>query len=108
MVSILAVISLAISTVLSSIVAAARGAGKITPSPKPTPTPEPGKGGVTEWIQKQLSHIVNVLKKLGVAALGALPGIISSVISWIFGALSKTVGWLAYHVWALVVGVGAF
>ena len=66
-VSIVAAINLAISTLVPSIVAGVTSAGTITPTPKPTPTPEPGKGGGKEWIQKQLSHIANVLKKLGVA-----------------------------------------
>ena len=39
--------------------------------------------------------------------LGALPGIIGSVLSWLLNVASKTVGWLAEHVWALALTVGA-
>ena len=100
-VSILAAISLAISTLVSSIVASVRGAA--APTPNPTPKPPESKS----WIKKQLEKFANALKKLGISAVGALPGVIGSILSWILNLLSKTVGWLAENLWALFLSVGA-
>ena len=101
-VSILAAVALAISTIASSIVAAVRG-----PTPAPTPTPPPpSKGGITDWIKQRLKNFAEALKKLGISAAGALPGIIGSILSWILNLLSKTVGWLAENLWALFLVVG--
>ena len=47
-----------------------------------------------------------MLKKLGLKALDALPGIIGEVLSWLLPTLSKAVGWLAEHVYLFVTGVG--
>ena len=86
----LTAISSAISTLVSSIVAAVRGASALVPAvtpeppaPKPEPPapkpkpPEPPDGGVKEWIKKHFENLANA------------------------------VGWVAEHLWALVVGVGA-
>ena len=59
------------------------------------------------WVRKQLDHIKQLLKKLGEKALVALPGILGSIVSWIFSTASKVVGVMAEHLWALMVFVVA-
>ena len=111
---------MAISTLVSSIVAAVRGASvsllAVTPEPPtpeppapkpPAPKPKPPDGGVKEWIKKHLENLANALKKLGLAALDALPGVIGAIINWLLKTASEAVGWVAEHLWALIVGVGA-
>jgi hypothetical protein len=44
------------------------------------------------------------LGKLGDKALAVLPGILGSVVSWIFNTLKEVVGFVAGHVWTLLVG----
>lgn len=44
-----------------------------------------------------------LLKKLATKALDALPGILGSIVSWIFSAASKVVGFMAEHLWTLLV-----
>ena len=100
-VSILTAISLAIST----IAAFATGVGSVRLTP--TPQPPPGNGGVKDWMEKTLKNLSNLLKKLGLKALDALPCIIGGVLSWLLTNLSIAVGWLAEHVWLFVTGVGA-
>ena len=43
-----------------------------------------GKGGAREWIKDKLKALSLLLGKLGDKALASLPGIIGSIISWIF------------------------
>ena len=116
--SVLTAISLAISTLVSSIVAAVRGASVSVPAvtpeppaPKPPapkpPAPKPPDGGVKEWIKKHLENLANALKKLGLAALGALPGVIGAIVNWLLKTAGEAVGWVAEHMWALIVGVCA-
>ena len=105
-VSILAALSLAISTIIAFIVAAIRGVVVPSPSPAPTPTPAPVPGkNVKEWMKDTLKHLSNLLQKLGSKALDALPGIIGAAVSWLLNALSGAVGWLAEHVYAFVSGI---
>ena len=109
-VSILTAISLAISTLIASVVAAVGGGATDivpTPDPGPTPKPPPGQDGVKEWITRHLKNLANLLKKIGEKLLAALPGILGSIASWLFNLLSKGVGFLASHVWVTIVGVVA-
>ena len=102
-VSILTAINLAISTIVASIVASVASVTPIHPTPAP---PTPSSGSVKEWIQTTLKNISNLLKKLGLKAFDALPGIIGSILSWLLSTHSKAVGWLEEHVYLFVTGVG--
>ena len=64
-----------------------------------------GGGGpaAQSWIKKQLEALRNLLSRLAGKALDALPGIIGAIFSWLLNFLSKTAGWLADNVWAIVV-----
>ena len=108
-VSILAALSLAISTIIASIIASTRDVVVVpapAPSPAPTPAPSPAPGkNVKEWKKDTLNHLSNLLQKLGSKALDALPGIIGAAVSWLLNALSGAVGWLAEHVYAFVSGI---
>ena len=58
-----------------------------------------------KWLKKQLNRLANALKRLAGKAVAALPGIIGSVVGAILSFLSKAVGFLAQHTWALIVFV---
>jgi hypothetical protein len=73
------------------------------PTPEPTPKPEPGIKG---WIKEQLQKIANLLLKLGDKMLIALPGIIGSVVSWLLKTVGSVVGFVAEHLWILIVAIG--
>ena len=75
-VSILTAIGMAISTLVLAITGSG---GRPVQPPKPL-TP----GGVREWVKKQLHTIANFLKQLAGKAAAALPGIIGSILSWVF------------------------
>ena len=39
--------------------------------------------------------------------MGALLGVIGSIVNWLLITAGEAVGWVAEYLWALVVGVGA-
>ena len=57
--------------------------------------------------QEALGKLGQRVKKLGLAALGALPGVIGAIVNWLLKTAGEAVGWVAEHLWALIVGVGA-
>lgn len=75
-------------------------------APTPTPPNPPDKGGVREWLKKQLQSLGRALGKLAGKSAAALPGIIGSVVSFVLNTLGKAVGWLASNLWAVVVALG--
>ena len=96
-VSILTALGMVISTL---VLAVSGGSAAVVP-----PTP-PSKGGLREWVKKYLHALGRVLAKLAAKAGAALPGIIGSIVGWLLNLLSKTVGWLASNLWALMLAVG--
>ena len=92
----------ALGFIISTLVLALTGGAGVEP-PKP---PTPSKDGIKEWAKKHLKALGHTLAQLAGKAAAALPGIIGSIISWLLNLLSKTAGWLAENVWALVVAVG--
>ena len=97
-VSILTALGMVISTLVLAV-----GIGGASAAP---PTP-PSKAGLREWVKKYLHALGRVLAKLAAKAGAALPGIIGSVVGWLLNLLSKTVGWLASNLWALMLAVGS-
>jgi hypothetical protein len=93
----------AIGMTISTLVLALTGGGSV---PTPAPPPAPDKGGLKEWVKKHLQSLGRALAGLAGKAAAALPGIIGSVVSWLLSLLSKTAGWLAENLWAVVVAVG--
>ena len=92
----------ALGMVISTLVLAVGIGGASTASPIP-----PSKGGLREWVKKYLHALGRVLAKLAAKAGAALPGIIGSVVGWLLNLLSKTAGWLASNLWALMLAVGS-
>ena len=97
-VSILTALGMAISTLVLALTGG-------SPAGAPTPPPPSDKGGLKDWVKKHLQSLGRILAKLAGKAAAALPGIIGSVVSWLLNLLSKTVGWLAGNIWAIVVAV---
>ena len=61
----------------------------------PTLTQLYGKGGLREWVKKQLQSLGRALANLDWKAAAALPGITSSIVPWLLSPLSNTASWLA-------------
>ena len=100
LVSILTAIGMVISTLVLALTGGASGGSTVTPPPPPS-----DKGGLQEWAKKTLQALGRVLAKLAGKAAVTLSGIIGSIVSWLLSTLGKATGWLAEHLWALVVGV---
>lgn len=92
--SILTALGFAISTLVLTLTG-----GTVTPPPPPSPSSPSDPG----WVKKQLKHIAELLKKLAAKALDALPGIIGSIVSWLLSFAGKVVGFMAEHLWTLIV-----
>ena len=90
----------AVSMIISTIVLAVTGGGG-----SPSGAPPKDQGELRKWLKKQLNRLANALKRLAGKAVSALPGIIGSVIGAILNFLSKAVGFVAEHTWALIVSV---
>ena len=87
--------------VISTIVLAITGTGS---SQSPNPPPPSGSGSDAKtWIKKQLHHLSELLKKLGLKAVDSLPAIIGTIVSWLFSTAGKVVGFMAEHLWTLLV-----
>jgi hypothetical protein len=119
-VSIITAIGMAIAALVEGILLATKSAASaVKPKPKPPgpkpkpdpgpkppgPTPTPDPGGIKEWIKQQLQKIANLLLKLGDKALAALPGIIGSVVSWLLKTVGSVVGFVAEHIWILIITI---
>ena len=63
------------------------------------------KGGAGEWIKNKLKALSQLLGKLADKALASLPGIISSILSWILNRAKEVIGWLSQNLWVLITGV---
>ena len=99
--SILTAIRMAIGVLVEALLpggaAVASGGGE--PPPK-------DEKGLKEWVRSKLKVLALLLRKLGIKAAEALPGIIGGIISWILNRAKDVVGWVSQNLWALVVGVG--
>ena len=77
--------------------------GAISGGGEPLPKDEKG---LKEWVRSKLKALTSLLRKLGMKAAEALPGIIGGIISWILNRAKDVVGWVSQNPWALVVDIG--
>ena len=71
-----------------------------------SPPPPKDEKGLKEWIRHKLKALASLLRKLGMKAAKALPGIVGAIISWVLNRVKEVVGWVSQNLWALVVGIG--
>jgi len=71
----------------------------------PTPTPSSPKKGFVDNVKAGLKKIASYLKTLAGKAAVSMPGLIGSVISWLFKAASQIVEVLANNVIILVIAL---
>ena len=101
-VSILTALGMTIGVLIEALLG---GPSTSTPTSQSTTTSDK-KGGAREWIKNKLKALSSLLGKLAAKAGATLPGIISSIISWILNRAKEVVGWLSNNLWALITGVG--
>ena len=102
-VSILTALGMTIGVLIKALLG---GHSTFTPTSQSTTTSD-RKGGAREWIRNKLKALSQLLGKLADKALASLPGIISSIISWILNRAKEAIGWLSQNLWALITGVRA-
>lgn len=96
----------AIGLCISSIVLAIKGMFSGAEAPAPPPPPPPPGPGVKAWFKQRLLDLGQLLAKLGEKAAAAIPGIVGSIVSWIFTTLGKAAVWVAGNLWVLLVALG--
>jgi len=92
---IISTIALAITNLVSS-------ARPVAPIPKPSPSPSPGRSFI-DRLKGGLRNIASYLKSLAGKAATAIPGVVVSVISWLFKSASQIDEVLANNVILLVI-----
>ena len=65
-------------------------------------------GSMTNALRKLGTDLGNGLKAIGAKAASALPGLIGSIVSFLFKAAGSDIGFLAEHTWLLILAVVAF
>ena len=63
---------------------------------------------MTNAFKKLGTDLGNRLKTLGAKAASALPGLVGAIVSFIFKAAGSAIGFLAEHVWLLILAAVAF
>ena len=101
--SILVAIGMAIGVLVKALLPSGGGGGAAAPGGEP---PSKDEKGLKEWIRNKLKALASLLRRLGIKAAEALPGIIEGIISWILNRAKDIVGWVSQNLWALVVGIG--
>ncbi len=63
---------------------------------------------VKDWVKDKLNKIADLLKKLALKIVDAIPGMIGSLLSWILNRAADAFTFLAEHLWILLIaGLGA-
>ena len=101
-ITIIAVIT-AVGTIISTIVLAIKNALGISSGSGGGSKPPKDSNKVVTWLRNQLKALARLLGKLAGKLAAALPGLIGSIISGILNFLKTAVGFLAQHVWLLIV-----
>lgn len=100
--AVLTAFGLLISTIVGFFTGGGGGAGSGSGA-KPPPKDEKG---ARAWVKRQLKRLADLLKTLGGKLGAALPGVIGTIVTWLFSLLSKTVSFLAEHLYLLLVFIG--
>ena len=117
----IAAIAGALGTIISTIFAIVFGVSNTTksivpgpgpspgPGPQPQPTPTPGPtpdstitDKIKNFIINALKKIAEILKKIAAWAAATLPGLIGSIVSWLFDKAATMVTFLAEHVFIVI------
>ena len=69
-----------------------------------TPNNSNKKSG--NWVKDKLKALARLLGKLGEQFAAALPGIIGSIVSWLFNRAKEVVSFIAEHTWTFIVLLG--
>ena len=62
----------------------------------------------TSALKAMGKQLANGLKTLGAKAASTLPGLISSIVSFLFKTAGQAIGFLAEHTWLLILAVVVF
>ena len=101
--SILMAIGLAIGVLIEALLPGGGGVGTAASGGEPLPKDEKS---LKEWLRTKFKALASLLRKLGIKAADALPGIIGAIISWVLNKATGVVDWVSQKLWALVLGVG--
>jgi hypothetical protein len=94
----IAAIIIAVGLLISTVVGFLSGGAASAATPSPA-------GRAKGWVKKQLTALARLFSKLAEKLGAILPGIIGSVIGWLFNLLKKSTLFVAENMWILLVAV---
>ena len=97
--SILTALGFIISTIVETVIPGSSGAINSNNNPN-----NPDKK--SNWVKDKLKVLAGLLGKLGEKFAAALPGIIGSIVAWLFNTAKEVVSFLAENTWMLLVFLG--
>ena len=65
-------------------------------------------GAITNALKSMGNQLANGLKDVGAKAASALPGLIGSIVSFLFKTAGQAIGYLAEHTWLLILAAVVF
>ena len=65
-------------------------------------------GAITNALKSMGKQLANGLKAVGAKAASALPGLIGAVVSFLFKTAGQAIGYLAEHIWLIILAAVAF
>ena len=65
-------------------------------------------GAITNALKSMGNQLANGLKTVGAKAASALPGLIGSIVSFLFKTAGQAIGYLAEHTWLLILAAVVF
>ena len=65
-------------------------------------------GAITNALKSMGNQLANGLKTVGAKATSALPGLIGSIVSFLFKTAGQAIGYLAEHTWLLILAAVVF
>ena len=65
-------------------------------------------GAITNALKSTGKQLGNGLKEIGKKTASLLPGLLGSIVSFLFKAAGQVIGFLAEHTWLLILAVVAF
>ena len=93
----------AVGTIISTIVLAIENALGISSGSGGGGTPPKDSNKVVTWLKNKLQALARLLGKLAGKLATALPALLGSIIAGVLNFLKKAVGFVAKHVWLLIV-----
>ena len=98
-------ILMALGMILGVLIEALPGDPSASTTASESTTTSEKKGRARKCIKKQIKSPVTTIWEISRQSIASLPGIISSILSWLLNRAKEVIEWLSQNLWALITGV---